>query len=272
MEKPVATLILNRNLPIKSDELGDHLLKWNGDITDVFIIESGSDSDKLSKHRKFWANWPDAIKNGLRITRGFNYGLMELERCNKYQFYFMITNDVMFPPEPTVEILLNEMEQWSKFGIISPTSPIWGESQLMPPLTTKCHWLIPHVAWMFRSKFLDTIKEQNNPTYLNYFYDGENFRGYDADTEIGIKAYLNNYSLAITNKTQIIEDHSLNEKMADFMKIEKQEVHHSLMFKEGLAWMKKKYGFDSKLEMRMWAKQVYEEFFYHNKDYTRFKF
>ena len=271
MNKPVATLILNRNLPQISDQLGDHLLKWNGDITDVFVIESGSDANKLSKHKTFWANWPEAIENGLRYPRGFNYGLMEVEKYAKYQFYFMVLNDAMFSPEPTIEILLNEMEQWSKFGIISPASPIWGEAQSIPPSSTKCHWLIPHLAWMFRSTFLDTIKEKNNATYLNYFYDGENFRGYDADTEIGIKAYLNNYSLAITNKTQIVEDHSITEKMADFMKTDKQDVHRSLMYKEGLAWMKKKYGFDSKWEMRTWAKRVYEDFFNRNTDYARLK-
>jgi len=57
--KPVANLILNRNLPDISNDLGDHILKWNSDVTDVYVIESGSDANKLSKYCKFWANWPE---------------------------------------------------------------------------------------------------------------------------------------------------------------------------------------------------------------------
>ncbi len=271
MTKPVATLILQRNLPEYSDAIGDHLLKWNGDVTDVYVIESGSDPDKLSKYSKFWANWPDAVETGLRYPRGFNYGLLELDKAERYDFYFMVTGDAFFFPEPTIPIMLEEMYQWPKFGIMTPISPDWGEYRDIPLGTTKCHWLLPHIAWLIRSEFLERIKEKDAPTYMNYFYDGDNFRGYDADTEVGIKAYLNDYALAVTAKARMVEQIDLYDQNADIVRTDRRKLHNQLMLEEALAWMKKKYNFDSKWEMRAWAKMVYGEFFDRNREYERFK-
>jgi len=268
----IATLILNRNLPDVSNRLVEHLKKYNGDISDYFVIESGSDEDKLSKYYKFWANWPEAREFGLHYCRGFNYGLIELDKERKYDYYFFVTGDSNFRNEPTIRILLDKMEQNPKFGIISPLSPHWGEIAFFSEKDdTKCVWLIPHVAWLFRRSYLDKIIEKNSPSYMNYFYDGTNFRGYDADTELMVKAYLNDFAVAITSKAQFYEDLDLTDKNADVMKTERKNIHKKLMFEEGLAWMKRKYGFNSKWEMRDWAKKVYNEFFERNPDYKKFK-
>ena len=39
--------ILNRNLPEPTDSLYEHLLTNDGDMTDIFVLEAGSDDDKL---------------------------------------------------------------------------------------------------------------------------------------------------------------------------------------------------------------------------------
>ena len=46
----VATIILNRNLPEPTDALCEHLKAFDASYTDVFVIEAGSDLDKLSSH------------------------------------------------------------------------------------------------------------------------------------------------------------------------------------------------------------------------------
>ena len=81
-EKRVAILLLQRNLPEASDALFDQLIK-DGDnekLCDFYVIESGSDDDKLSKYCKFHANWPEAIEKGMHYCRGMNYGLSELHK------------------------------------------------------------------------------------------------------------------------------------------------------------------------------------------------
>ena len=64
--KRVATIILNRNLPDVTDRLCEHLVRYDADMTDVFVVEAGSDSDRLSRNSTWHANWPDAVEHGLR--------------------------------------------------------------------------------------------------------------------------------------------------------------------------------------------------------------
>ena len=45
-----ATIILNRNLPEPTDRLFEHLTNFDSDFTDIFVLEAGSDIDKLSKY------------------------------------------------------------------------------------------------------------------------------------------------------------------------------------------------------------------------------
>lgn len=272
-EKPIATLILQRNLPRVTDRLVEHIKRWNDGVTDIYVIESGSDEDKLSQYYTFWANWPEARDRGLHYCRGFNYGLLELDKTGKrYPYYFMVCGDTLFNDESTLHVLLELMERYKRLGIVSPLSPDWGERELFSDrVDLKCVWLIPHVAWMFRREFLDLIIARDGPSHMNYFYDGTNFRGYDADTELIIKAYLNDYALALTSRVQFREQLDLTDKNAAVMKTEKKKLHQQLMYEEGLAWMKRKYGFDSKLEMRDWARKVYKKFMRRNKDYRKFK-
>ena len=74
----VATIVLNRNLPEVTDKLCEHLLRYDANETDVFVVEAGSDTNRLSRHMTWHANWSDAVKLGLRYSRGMNYGLSQL--------------------------------------------------------------------------------------------------------------------------------------------------------------------------------------------------
>ena len=47
--KRVATIILNRNLPKVTDKLYNQLKKYNNDISDFYILESGSEKKIIKK-------------------------------------------------------------------------------------------------------------------------------------------------------------------------------------------------------------------------------
>ena len=85
--KKVASLILNRNLPKVTDRLYEHVKKYDGELTDIFVIESGSDENNLSKYMTWHANWEDAIFKGLRYARGMNYGLSQLWKERDIQIW-----------------------------------------------------------------------------------------------------------------------------------------------------------------------------------------
>ena len=74
----ICTIILNRNLPEPTDALYEHLIKFDFKHNDTYVIEAGSDKDKLSKYCTWYANSPEIIKDGLRYGRGMNYALLEL--------------------------------------------------------------------------------------------------------------------------------------------------------------------------------------------------
>ena len=115
--KKCCTILLQRNLPEVTNKIGDQILKYNSEITDFYVVESGSDDNMLSKFTKntFHANWKDARKNGLRTGRGFNYGLTELKKQGKkYDYYFLITGDTVLEQDECVNILVREMDSNNK--------------------------------------------------------------------------------------------------------------------------------------------------------------
>jgi len=64
--KRVATIILNRNLPEVTNRLCEHLAQHDKDATDVFVVEAGSDPERLSRYATWHADWPDGVAQGLR--------------------------------------------------------------------------------------------------------------------------------------------------------------------------------------------------------------
>ena len=50
MMKRSATIILNRNLPDVTNALVEHLQAHDGNSTDIFVVEAGSDDNRLSRH------------------------------------------------------------------------------------------------------------------------------------------------------------------------------------------------------------------------------
>ena len=61
----IATIILNRNLPKETDRLYEHVQKNNKNITDIYVVESGSSLANLSKYCTWHANWKEAKEKGL---------------------------------------------------------------------------------------------------------------------------------------------------------------------------------------------------------------
>ena len=254
--KKCCTILLQRNLPEVTNKIGSQILENSGDITDFYVVESGSDDNMLSEFSEntFHANWKDARENGLRTGRGFNYGLSELNKLGKkYEYYFLVTGDTVLEQDKSVDILVGEMDTYKNMGLISPLSKKWGKEfeHMWEKNITKSVTLIPHVAWMFRSDLIERISQDfESKDFMGYLYDGENFRCYDADTEILVKCYQYGYFPGITSKVYIKEDELLTDRNFEKMKTENRDTHKKLMWDEGMAWLKKKYNFNGKQEMR----------------------
>ena len=268
--KAIATLILNRNLPDVTDALCEHLTKQDGDLTDIYVVEAGSDPDKLARHCTWWADWEEVRQHGLRTPRGFNYGLCRLWEEKKFQQYdafFLLTNDTEFGHQPTLAILLEELARHPRLGILSPCSRRWGERFLLEKQPTRYFWYIHNTAYLVRRAFVESVMEPVTPTLMNFLYDGTNFRGYSTEMELIAKGYANDWAAGITNLVWSEENEKHLRTKADLIKTEDYGENMRLYLEEGTLWMRRKYGFNSRWSMQMYAKFFYEKFFEHFPEY-----
>lgn len=262
--KKVATIILNRNLPKVTEALVESLQKNSGECTDIFVVEAGSDKAKLSKYCTWWANSEEEMLHGLRSSRGFNYSLHQLwqnGQFDEYDYFFLLTNDTEFEDKQVVQTLVNELESHPQVGILSPCSKRWGEKDLLQKDDIKYFWYVHNVAYMLRKEFILSVIDQKTPDVLSFLYDGTNFRGYCADLELIAKGYANDWATAITTKVWAEENEEHLKTKSDLIKTEPFEENLRLYVEEGKQWMKRKYGFDSRWNMQLYAKFLYDKFF-----------
>jgi GT2 family glycosyltransferase len=263
--KKTATIILNRNLPKETDELVEHLIKFDNDHTDIFVIEAGSDKDRLSKYCTWHVNTREIMKHGMRYSRGMNYALLQLWNGNdweKYDSFFLITNDTKFPKNKnTIKTLQKIQIEYPKVGILSPCSKRWGEKDLIGPDSLKYFWFIHNNAYFLRKELVEKLMNSINPTYMDFLFDGDNFRGYLSESELIAKAYANDWAAAITTKVFSEEDESYLLDKNKLIKTESYQKNLQLYVDEGLKWIKKKYGFNSRWQMMQYSKLFYDKFF-----------
>ena len=263
--KKTATIILNRNLPKETDKLVEHLMKFDNDHTDIFVVEAGSDKDNLSKYCTWHVDTEEVVKHGMRYSRGMNYGLLQLWNSNdwdKYDSFFLITNDTRFPnKQETVKTLRQLLVDSPKVGIVSPCSERWGEKVLIGNDSLKYFWFVHNNAYFFRKELVEQLMNTINPTYMDFLFDGDNFRGYLSESEIIAKAYANDWAVAITTKVYAEEDESYLLDKNKLIKTESYQQNLQLYVDEGLKWVKKKYGFNSRWQMMQYSKLFYDKFF-----------
>lgn len=262
--KRVATIILNRNLPEVTDQLYEHLMHFDADLTDIYVIEAGSDADRLSRYTSWYAHWPDAIKQGLRYCRGMNYGLSQLWKENKfhqYEAFFLLTNDTELQQGSILKPLMTIFDQHPCLGILSPCSERWGEKLLLKKQTTKYFWFIHNNAYLLRREFMMAILNINQPDMMGFLFDGTNFRGYGCESELIAKAYANDWAAAISSEVWAGENESYLLHQADLIKTEAYDENLKLYVEEGRQWMRRKYGFNSRWSMQQYVKSFYDRFF-----------
>ncbi len=272
--KSIATIVLNRNLPEVTDKLYEHLVKYDGTETDIYVLEAGSDKDKLSKFCTWHANSDEIVNKGLRYSRGMNYALLQLykeKKWKQYEGFFLITNDTEFSNSKTLKPLIETLQEHQKIGILSPCSSRWGEKLLLQKEDTKYFWFIHNNALLLRRTFIESIMETEKANYLNFIFDGTNFRGYFSESELIAKAYSNNWAAAITSKVFAEENQSYLLKKADLIKTESFNENLKLYVEEGLVWLRRKYGFNSRWSMQQYVKSFYDSFFNYNPELKRYK-
>ena len=201
----------------------------------------------------------------IKIFKGNEFfGLSQLYKEGKFQTYdafFLLTNDTLLEKTNSLEKLINVMSDHKRVGILSPCSKNWGEYMLLEKNKTKYFWYIHNNAYLLRKEFIESVCNFNEINHQNFLFDGSNFRGYGADSELIAKAYINDWSAAITAEVIASEDESHLLNKSDLIKTESYDENLKLFIEEGKVWMKNKYGFNSRWSFQQYIKSFYDSFF-----------
>lgn len=203
-----------------------------------------------------------------------NYALSELWKTNKfekYEAFFLITNDAELENKSTLKPLMEILKEHSRVGILSPCSNNWGEKILLANDSIKYFWFIHNNAYFLRREFIEDIYNSDEPGFMNFLFDGSNFRGYLTEVELIAKAYANNWAAAITAQVIVEENESYLINHSDIIKTETYNENLKLYVEEGLKWIKKKYGFNNRWVMQQYVKMFYESFFEYNPELKKYK-
>jgi len=118
----VCVLVVSHNYPEITDRLCDKIVETTKNVDyDLHVIETGSDLAKLSKHTTLW------VKDGCRMTRGFNLLKNYADAVNKYknnepyEAYMLFVNDAVYiDSKDLISSLYYSMKSLSDCGQIHP--------------------------------------------------------------------------------------------------------------------------------------------------------
>lgn len=268
-----AVIFLNRNLPGPTDALCKHLLRFEDPLLmDLFVVEAGSDPDKLSEYCSWHVKTPDVMEFGMRSCRGFNYGLkrlFDIGCMGEYDYFFLVTNDSVFEDRAILPALLEEMAVHPRLGLLSPCSRRWGELSLLKAEPTRYFWYIQNTAYLMRRDFVESV--MNPDDERRFLFDGDNFRGYFSETELIAKGYANDWAAGITRRVWVEENEEFLKEGCEKIRTESYENNLDLYVEEGRRWLKLKYGFSSRWQMQMYARFWYDRFFEYHPECDRYK-
>ena len=74
------------------------------------------------------------------------------------------------------------MDKNIKIGLLSPCSKNWGEKEYLVNQKLKYFWFIHNNAFFLRREFIEDLMNNKKPHYMNFLFDGNNFRGYGMES------------------------------------------------------------------------------------------
>ena len=110
--KKVATIILNRNLPRVTEKLFDHIKKYDGELTDIYVVEVGAIEiifvQKLhgmqigmTLKKRAW----DIVEEWILISN-----LFKEKKFFNYDAFFLLTNDTELERKKLLSLCLKYLK------------------------------------------------------------------------------------------------------------------------------------------------------------------
>ncbi len=259
-----AVIVLNRNQPEMTDRLCDHIVRYTKANYKLYVIEAGSDEDKLSAHHTHWVNDPWTMKNGLRPAKGFNKGIEIARQDGQWDAYWCVMNDMNFYAEDTLSLMLSDLGRYPEVGVIQPALQyaMWGDKKVdgakfgASPGRVRLVPYMTHFCYLVRSSLLDEIGP---------LYDESNFLSHGGDIEICWRTWQAGWAVAISGNCRLWEF------VGGTYGGSKVPAHGQFMSKaqqQMMAWLGRKYGFKTKYDMTKQCGKEMARWLRRNPDYS----
>ena len=268
----VAVIVLNRNLPEVTDRLCESILASSAIAIDLFVTESGSDPDRLSRYCSFHFNDPFSRNTGLRIARGLNNSLQLVDRVSEksYQAYWFLTNDVRL--ERRVDYASSGLQAFSVFpktAIIEHPHDIAscftlnfaeGKAQNMLLADEKSYPASIHQHQIAITPFAITRSIFLNGAFVRQLnlriLDESNWRGWGADEDLGYRAWNSGNWVCVAPLHPIHEDTFLTTRRSEETRTEEINGFKAGATKEMEEFCARKYNTDIRGLRRFAVKEM----------------
>lgn len=245
MSDKICVLVVSHNFPELTNSLCDSIVSRTKNIDyDLHVVETGSEITNCSKYTTMW------VKDGCRMTRGFNLLKQYADAVNKYNnkkeysAYMLFVNDAKFiDDKDLISILYEEMKNKPDCGQIHPyQSNIYFPHIRLGKLSedsTRKESFSEIVCPMISAKAWNACGEN--------FLDNRFYYGWGLDYDMPYQLHLNGFRTYITDKVGIFHDpftsyknkEKTKEKLNvnEFANLARNNMHQGFCQKYGNNWM-----------------------------------
>ncbi len=193
MTSRVAILLVNYNMPERTDALCraiENSVKWEHDLV---VIDNGSDQKPPSEYTKV------KLKPNRQTTRGWLAGLESLRDTAYFAYWFFITSAAI--PDgagdilaPMAQFLMDTPDAVGIHPSLTPQSTTsWGHLYNRGTNAPRRTWMIDNIASLYRASWFDSIG----------WFDPEMVYAWGIDLETCWKARKQRRSLWVDDRVQV---------------------------------------------------------------------
>lgn len=201
----VAVVIVNYNMPEKTDALYEYLEKNSTYPHDIYIVDNGSDLAEKSQYTDVF------IKKNIQTTGGWLRGLEEADK-EPYEYFaymFLITStnfeeESKDPITSMVKKLKDDIKAVAIHASLTQQSILWWKHLInRNGKGYRRTWFIDNICSMYRSDWFDK----------NGRFDKELIYAHGIDLEMCYKARMQKYSIWIDDNIQVTKITDIGYKM-----------------------------------------------------------
>ena len=192
----IAMVLVNYNMPERTDQIYESIVKYVKYDVDFYIVDNGSDLVAPSKYTTIW------LRINMQTTNGWNMGICYANtirntlKFDYYGFWVWITtssynteeNDILTP-------MINYLDQHPKTMAICPSiknGDSWGHLKKEGNIPKEVIF-VDNLATVYRTKWFDSIR----------YFDPNEIRGFGVDIENGILTRYCGYKCVVDHRTTI---------------------------------------------------------------------